>query len=91
MAVTRHMLTTVDNPFDPTTQFDEWYQFDIRKGYNTLSLLARIALVSDEQSEEDIAYVIEEAIDEIIKENVSGVHTRVPMTVEPLNMSTEKT
>ena len=26
------MLTTSDNPYDPFTQFDEWYAFDERKG-----------------------------------------------------------
>lgn len=73
------MLTTVDNPYDPTNQFDEWYQFDVRKGYNSLSLLSRLAFVSDEMSDEDIAFIIESAIDEIIQENISGVHTKVLM------------
>lgn len=29
------MLTTEDNPFDPFTQYDEWYAFDYEKGYHT--------------------------------------------------------
>lgn len=72
-----HMLTTVDNPWDPFTQQDEWLQHDESHGYYTLPLLARIIVTSDELSEADQSVAYEEAIEEIIKENVSGVHIRV--------------
>ena len=36
------LLTTIDNPFHPGTQFNEWFAFDIRKGYNTLGLWFRL-------------------------------------------------
>lgn len=36
------LLTTVDNPFDPFTQFNEWYVYDCDKGYNTCALLDRV-------------------------------------------------
>lgn len=72
-----HMLTTVDNPFDPFTQFDDWYAFDTRSGYNTSALLARVVVSSDDLSEADQSAAIESAIDEIVKENVSGVHRKV--------------
>ena len=29
------MLTTVDNPYDPYTQYDEWLSYDEQAGYNT--------------------------------------------------------
>lgn len=74
---TEYMLTTVDNPFDPFTQFDEWLEYDIRLGYNTSSFLDRVARVSDELSEADQALAIQEAIDEIVKENVSGMWRKV--------------
>ena len=32
------LLTTVDNPFNPHTNFDEWYAFDLRMGYDTCLL-----------------------------------------------------
>lgn len=35
-------LTTFDNPFDPITQNDEWYNFDVGKGYCTCSYVERI-------------------------------------------------
>ena len=77
MRVAEHMLTTVDNPFNPFTQFDEWRAFDEAAGYHTLSLLARIVRTSDDLSEADQSLAIEEAIDAIVRENVMGVHRRV--------------
>lgn len=75
--VIEYMLTTVDNPFDPFTNFDEWYAYDESMGYCTSSFLARVAMVSDELSEPDQAIAIQDAIDEIIQENVSGMWRKV--------------
>jgi hypothetical protein len=75
------MLTTTDNPFDPFTQFDEWYAFDTSKGYHTCSYLARIARTSDELSQEDEDIAIESAIDEIVTLNVFGVYKKVTKDV----------
>jgi hypothetical protein len=74
---TEYMLTTVDNPFDPFTRFDEWYEYDVRLGYNSSSFLARVAKVSNEMSEPDQALAIQNAIDEICFENVSGMWRKV--------------
>lgn len=75
--VVEAMLTTTDNPYDPFTNWREWYAFDSRLGYHTPELLARIAITSHELSEEDQRLSIEQAIDEIVAENVSGVHKKV--------------
>jgi hypothetical protein len=75
--VGEYMLTTVDNPFDPFTQWDEWYSFDTRHGYHTAGLLARIVITSDELSEADQAQAIQLGIEEIVHENVSGMHKKV--------------
>jgi hypothetical protein len=71
------MLTTVDNPFDPFNEFESWYAYDMQAGYNTTGLLARIARTSDELSEPDNSLAIEQAIDEIVRINASGVHRKV--------------
>lgn len=71
------MLTTFDNPFDPFTQWDEWLAWDAQAGYHTPGLLARIAKVPDDLSEADEQLAIQLAIDEIVRENVLGVHKKV--------------
>lgn len=75
--MTEHMLTTVDNPFDPFTQFDEWLAYDETLGHQTLQFLARIVKSSDELSEADQSLAIELAIDEIVRENVNGLYRKV--------------
>jgi hypothetical protein len=75
--VAEHMLTTTDNPFNPVTQWNEWNAWDIAEGHHTLALLGRVVITSDELSEADQALAIEQAIDEIVEENVSGVHRKV--------------
>lgn len=72
-----YMLTTFDNPFDPFTRFDEWYSYDVRLGYNTSAFLDRVAKLSDETSEADQVLAIQDAIDEIVQENVSGMWRKV--------------
>lgn len=72
-----YMLTTVDNPFDPFTQWDEWYAWDLHAGYHTPGLLDRVARTSDELSEADQFLAVQQAIDEIVRENVLGVHRKV--------------
>lgn len=72
-----YMLTTYDNPFDPFTQWDEWYSWDMQNGYHTPGLLARVSFTSSEISDADQFLAIQQAIDEIIRENVSGMHRKV--------------
>lgn len=71
------MLTTTDNPFNPFTEWDDWYAFDERKGYHSSSLLARVIITSDELSEADQLLAMERAVDEIVRENISGRHRKV--------------
>lgn len=70
-------ITTVDNPFDPFDDFDSWYRFDMDKGYNSCSLLARLALTSDAFTDKENDEEIERAIDEIIKYDVLNIYKKV--------------
>lgn len=71
------MLTTVDNPWNPYTNYDEWFAWDQAAGYNTPGYLARIAVVSGNLSESDMNLAISNAIDEIVSINVNGLYRRV--------------
>ena len=71
------MLTTIDNPYDYFTQFNDWFSFDIEKGYNSCSRLARIARISDQMTDEETNLEIERAIDEIIKYDFMNIYKKV--------------
>lgn len=70
-------ITTMDNPYDPFTNFDEWYAFDTMHGYNTCGYLARIARTSDELSEEDYNIEVENAINKIIYIDPINIYIKV--------------
>nr|DAK94045.1 MAG TPA: hypothetical protein [Caudoviricetes sp.]DAM57745.1 MAG TPA: hypothetical protein [Caudoviricetes sp.]DAO34503.1 MAG TPA: hypothetical protein [Caudoviricetes sp.]DAS12624.1 MAG TPA: hypothetical protein [Caudoviricetes sp.]DAW82747.1 MAG TPA: hypothetical protein [Caudoviricetes sp.] len=61
------MLSTIDNPYDPRTDWNEWFAFDVVHGYNTCGLLARFVSSSSSLSEELEQEEIENAIDRILK------------------------
>jgi hypothetical protein len=75
--VTEYMLTTVDNPYNPFTEFDEWRSFDEAAGYHSCGLLARVLITSDELSEADRDEAINNAIDEVVRENVLGIFRKI--------------
>ncbi len=69
-------LTTIDNPYNPFTQFSDWLMFDNEKGYCSSSYLARIARTSDQLSDELNNQEIERAIDEIIANDFIGIYKK---------------
>ena len=71
------MLTTFDNPYNPFTQFLEWFQFDFVSGYHTGGLLARVAQYSSDLSESDQLMIINEGIDTILDNDVLGIYCRI--------------
>lgn len=81
--MTLHMLTTVDNPYNPFTQNDEWTTWDTIKGYHTNAFLARIVRLSDDLSEADQEAEIERAIDEVVTHNVLGLYKKVAAPSSP--------
>lgn len=70
-------LTTVDNPFNPLTQFEDWDAWDRMMGYNTCAYLGRIAKTSPELSPADQDLAVEDAIDEIVRINPLGVYKKL--------------
>jgi hypothetical protein len=72
-----HMLTTIDNPYNPFIQFDEWLEFDESSGYYTIQYLARVTLSSGDLSDVDQSNAIEYAIDEVVRENINGMYRKV--------------
>lgn len=70
-------VTTIDNPFDPFSQFDSWYAFDVEKGYYTCSRIARLTNLTDEMSEAERDNENERAIDKLIEIDVLDIYRKV--------------
>ncbi|MCM1524240.1 MAG: hypothetical protein NC120_07245 [Ruminococcus sp.] len=70
-------ITTFDNPYDPFTNFTQWFLYDTEKGYNTCAYLGRIARTSDSFSDRENNEEIERAIDEIIKYDAANIYKKV--------------
>lgn len=80
MEVTEVFLTTIDNPYDFFDDFDRWYAYDVSKGYNTCSLIDRIAMISDEESNGNINKEIERVVDKLAKWNLNGKYKKISKT-----------
>ena len=85
---TECMLTTFDNPYNPFEQFTEWFLFDVEKGYNTCSYIARIANFSDDMTQTEINEENERAIDEIILYDFMNIYKKVRRNTQNENMET---
>lgn len=77
----RVFLTTTDNPYDPSKDFINWFNYDISHGYNTCQKLAKIANTSNGLSENENLLIKENAIDDIIDLH-SGVFYKKVITEE---------
>lgn len=71
------MLTTVDNPYDPFNQFEQWLQFDNEKGYNTSGRVMRLAKITDDMSDEESDAEVERAMDKLIEIDFFNIFQKV--------------
>ena len=73
-----YWLTTIDNPFNPFENFDEWENFDRIKGYNTCNYLARITKeLYNDMNEKDYNVYLNSAINECLEFDPFGKYIRV--------------
>ena len=80
-------ITTIDNPFDPIDQFDEWLQFDTEMNYGTCSLLDRVARTSDSLSDQENEQELERAIDEIILYDPANKYKKIKRDLNENSLS----
>lgn len=76
------MLTTVDNPFDPFDDWDNWFREDEdlareRGMRSSCSLLALYAYTSNDLSVADNRQAVNEAIDHIVKHDMTKMFKKV--------------
>lgn len=70
-------LTTRDNPYDPSEQYDEWSLYDKLHGHDCVDLLGRFANCSDQLSETENLIEIENAIDRIIATDLENKYVKL--------------
>jgi hypothetical protein len=73
----RSCLSTSDNKFDPFTEFDDWFDFDTQKGYNSLQEVARVDKSSNNWPYEDQLLAYEDAVDFCVWMNLTGNRIKV--------------
>lgn len=78
-----YMLSTADNPFNPYTQWDDWYLWDYNNGYHTPAYLARMVITSYNLSEADQHLAITDAMDRILELNLTGNYIKVDAPSTP--------
>lgn len=71
------MLSTIDNPFNPFTDWDSWKGYDEAKKYFTCEYLARIATTADDLTDEEYDKALDQAIDEIVNFNINGLYIKI--------------
>lgn len=71
------MLTTVDNPFDPNKDYDQWLQWDHEHGYYTQELLARVVPIDPDVNDSDRDKIITEGINQIIDNDPVGIYKMI--------------
>lgn len=68
------MLTTVDNPFNPRTDFEKWLEWDNEHEYYTCQYLARVASPPPDLAEDEEEGYWQAAIDSIIENDFLGIY-----------------
>lgn len=74
---TKVMITTIDNPYNPFTDYDNWLTFDIEKGYYTCNKLARISNVTDDMTDKEMIEEEERAINRLIEIDPLDIYIKV--------------
>lgn len=47
------VLTTIDNPYSPKTEYYEWKRFDREQGYNTEEYIGRLVIMEKDYDVDD--------------------------------------
>lgn len=63
----QYLLTTIDNPYHPTEEFDDWNRFDLEHGYRTQERLAKVAPIEYAWTDQEQQRVINSVIDDFVR------------------------
>lgn len=71
------MLTTIDNPYDPRTEYTKWMQWDQEHGYFTAEYIASLCSFSNEMDDAAMDKIIQQAQMEIMEADELGIYKLV--------------
>ena len=78
------MLTTYNNPYDPFTQYDEWYRFDVENGTDCCGYLSRMVDQIESQNKKiqktNDAFVDDETTEEFIDQAIKKITNQDSLT-----------
>lgn len=75
MKITEYWVTSSDNPYDPFTQWDDWYRTDRLLGYNLPGYVARdpdVAALPSDAPPAVLQRAIKSSVDAICKFQLTG-------------------
>lgn len=75
MTITEYWVTSSDNPYDPFTEWDKWYEADRQLGYNLPGYVARdpdVALLPSDAPPAVLQRALESSIDAICRFQLTG-------------------
>lgn len=72
------VLTTIDNPYNPKTNYDDWKQWDEDNGYYTEAYVGRLIVMEEEEFDVDDVFVLNDLIEkvyqDVLENDVLGVY-----------------
>ena len=74
------MLTTIDNPYSPFTEYDRWKAFDTVYGHNTyetLAVLGSFGLLQSKLSETEFEQHVNDTMNQLIETDPIGLWIKV--------------
>ena len=70
-------LTTIDNPWNPFTNFRDWYNYDEAHDYGSCSIVDRLSHTTDDMTLVEEAKEIERAILSFVEADPTGLYIAV--------------
>lgn len=80
--IIQSMLTTVDNPYNPFENFDDWYRYDQDHHHFSCERLAEVVGDLDDSNEVEAIAITENAINYIVANDVLGKFAKVQKLCE---------
>ena len=75
-------ITTIDNPYDPFEEFNNWFLSDIEKGYYTCEKLGRLSNYNELMTEKEEKEETERTIDRLIEIDPLGIYKKVEKYID---------